>query len=119
MTQINKLKGEALIQLADKDFKARLTVDSIMQIEDAVDMGIIKLAQKMGDGDIRMSQILAVLLPALRGGGNDLQHKDVVSLVEQTGLVKSTAAVANLLAASLTDNSDEKEEKEGKQQEGE
>lgn len=117
--EINKLKGETLVNLADKDYKARLTVDAIMQIEDAVDMGIIKLAQKMGDGDIRMSQIIAVLVPALRGGGNDLQKADVTKLVEKTGIVKSTAAVANLLAASLTDNSDEKDGKEGKVQEGE
>ena len=119
MTEINKLKVETLLTLADKEFKARLTVDSIMKIEDAVDMGIIKLAQKMGEGDIRMSQIIAVLLPALRGGGNDMQSADVTKLVEQTGIVKSTAAVANLLAATLTDNSNEKEEDKGKAVEGE
>lgn len=116
--EINKLKGESLVNLADKEYKVRLTVDAIMKIEDAVDMGIIKLAQRMGDGDIRMGQIIAVLVPALRGGGNDIQEKDVIKLVEETGIVKSTAAVATLLAASLTDNSDEKA-KEGKVQEGE
>ena len=96
-----------------------MTVDSIKKKETAVDMGIIKLAQKMGEGDIRMSQIIAVLLPALRGGGNDMQSADVTKLVEQTGIVKSTAAVANLLAATLTDNSNEKEEDKGKAVEGE
>ena len=118
MTEVNKLKGEVLVELANKQYKGRLTVDSIMKIEDAVDMGIIKLAQKMADGDVRLSQVISVLTPALRGGGNDLQSKDVMELVQQTGLVKSMKAVAELLAMSLTDNSDEKEVKEGKQEQG-
>lgn len=116
--EINKLKGECLLELGDKEYKARLTVNSIIGIEDAVDMGIIKLAQKMADGDVRLSHVIAVLTPALRGGGNDLSPNDVVDLVQKTGLVKSIKAVAELLALSLTDNSEEKDNKEGKQEQG-
>jgi len=111
----NPLKGELTLNLAGKDYKARLTIDAIMQIEDACDCGIIKLATKMGEADIRMSEILHVLLPALRGGGNDIQRKDVLKIVQEAGIVKSTAAVANLLAKSLTDDSEE-EADEGKQE---
>lgn len=116
--EINKLKGETKLLLGDKEWKARLTVNSIMQIEDAVDMGIIKLAQKMADGDVRLSHVIAVLTPALRGGGNDINQPEVVRLVETTGLINSIKAVADLLAMSLTDNSEEKEVKEGKQSKG-
>ena len=94
----NKLKGETTVNLAGKDYKARLTIDAIMQIEDACDCGIIKLASKMADADIRMSDVVAVLLPALRGGGNDLQRKDVIQIVQDSGIVKSTATVATLIA---------------------
>ena len=117
--EINKHKGECRVTLAGKDYKARLTVNSIIQIEDAVDMGVIKLATKMAEGDVRLSHVIAVLTPALRGGGNDLQTNDVTELVQRTGLVNSIKAVADLLAVSLTDNSDEKENKEGKQDKGE
>jgi hypothetical protein len=113
----NKLKGETTVNLAGKDYKARLTVNAIMQIEDSCDMGIIKLAQNMAEGDIRLSQIISVLLPALRGGGNDLQQKDIIKIVQDAGIVKATAAVANLLALSLTDDSQE-ETDEGKQEQG-
>lgn len=111
----NPLKGEITLNLAGKDYKARLTIDAIMQIEDACNCGIIKLATKMGDADIRMSEILHVLLPALRGGGNDLQRKDIIKIVQDAGIVKATAAVATLLAKSLTDDSGEETE-EGKQE---
>ena len=116
--EINKLKGECVITLAGKEYKARLTVNSIMQIEDAVDMGVIKLAQKMSDGDVRLSHVISVLTPGLRGGGNDLQATDVIELVEKTGLVNSMKAVAELLALSLSADSEEKGATEGKQEKG-
>ena len=111
----NKLKGEVNIQLAGNDYKCRLTIDAIMQIEDSCNCGIIKLATKMGEADIRMSEIINVLIPALRGGGNDLQRKDVLKLVQEAGIIKATTAVANLLAKTLTDDSKE-ETDEGKQE---
>jgi hypothetical protein len=110
----NLLKGETELELAGKNYKSRLTIDSIMQIEDSCDCGIIKLAQKMSEGDIRMSHIINVLTPALRGGGNDVQNSDVIKIVQKAGIVKSTAAVATLLAQTLTDDSEETTE-QGKQ----
>ena len=111
----NKLKGESTLNLAGKDYKARLTINAIMQIEDACNMGIIKLAQNMSEGDIRLSQIISVLTPALRGGGNNLQEKDIINIVQDAGIVKATTAVASLLASSLTDDSED-EADEGKQE---
>ena len=109
----NKLKGEITLKLGEKDYKARLTIDAIMQIEDACGCGIIKLATKMGEADIRMSEIVNVLTPTLRGGGNDVQQKDVLKIIEDVGIVKATYTVANLLTKSLTDDSEE-ETDEGK-----
>lgn len=111
----NPLKGEIEIELGGKTYKTRLTIDSIMKIEDELDCGIIKLATKMADADIRMSHIIAVLHPALRGGGNNVERKDVIKLVTDTGIVNSTTAVAMLLTQTLTDS--EAEEDEGKPQE--
>tara|TARA_R100000426_G_C4764530_1_gene88493 strand:- start:54 stop:407 length:354 start_codon:yes stop_codon:yes gene_type:complete len=113
---VNKLKGEILLNLAGKEYKARLTMNAIMQIEDACNCGILKLATRMSEGDIRMSEIVAVLLPALRGGGNDLSQNDIIKIVGKSGIVQSTTAVANLLTKTLTDDSEE-ETDEGKLEE--
>ena len=113
----NPMKAQVNISLAGKDYKARLTVDSILQIEDAVGCGTIKLAQKMSDADIRMADIINALTPALRGGGNDLQQEDVKKLVGNTGIVDSAKAVAELLTKSLTTDSGEEGEAEGKKKE--
>jgi len=108
----NPMKGQIKVKLGDKEYNARLTIDAIMQIEDAVGCGIIKLATKMAEADIRMSDVVTVLLYALRGGGKDLQENDVKKIVQKTGIVESTTAVANLIAQSLTDDS--KQEETGK-----
>ena len=113
----NKLRGEILVTLAGKEYTARLTVNSIMQIESACGMGILKLATKMGNGYIMMTHIIDVLTPALRGGGNDLQREDVIKLVQDAGIVRATAVVGQILTESLTDNSEEAAE--GKQEQGE
>ena len=113
----NPLKGQIEVTLGSKTYKARLTMDSIIQIENDCNCGIIKLATKMGDADIRMSEIINVLTPALRGGGNDLTKKDVMNLVQNSGIVNATTAVATLLAETLTDDSMEATD-EGKHQEG-
>lgn len=114
----NPLKGQIKINLASKEYTARLTIDALMQIEDALGEGIIKVASRMGEGDVRIKDLVTVLLPALRGGGNDLQANDINKIVQDAGIVQATKSVAMLLAQTLTDDSGEEsggEKAEGKQ----
>ena len=108
----NPLKGEIQLNLGGTDYKARLTMDAIMQIEGSVGCGILKLAQRMADGDVRVTDLMAVLTPALRGGGNIFQPKDVIKLVEKAGLVSAAGAVASLLTESISPTEDSMEESE-------
>ena len=106
----NPMKAKIQLQLGEKSYNARLTIDSIIQIEEAVGCGIIKLAQKMSEADIRMTDIISVLTPALRGGGKNLQESDVKKIVGDIGIVAAASAVAELLTRSLTTGNDENEE---------
>ena len=92
----NPLKGEIKLSLNKKEYKARLTIDALMQIEDALGQVIIKVAQRMGEGDVRIRDLVTVLLPALRGGGNDLQQTEINKIVQDAGIVESTKVVATL-----------------------
>ena len=102
------MKGQIKVKLGDKEYNARLTIDAIMQIEDAVGCGIIKLASRMADADIRMSDVVTVLLHALRGGGKDFQESDIRKIVQNTGIVESTSAMSSLIVQTLS-TSDEAE----------
>lgn len=102
----NPLRNQIQVKL-DKNYKARLTIDAIMQIEDAVGCGIIKLAQNMSDADIRMSHIVEILTPALRGGGHDIQQSDVKKIIAKVGIVQATTVVADILTKTLTTTADD------------
>ena len=98
----NPLKGEIEVKLGSQTYKARLTIDAIVSIEQAVGCGIIKLATKMSNGDISVHDAVSVLTPALRGGGNDVTDKDVKKIMQDVGITQSIQVVAQLLTQTLT-----------------
>ena len=104
---MNPLKGEILIKLADKEYKARLTVDSIIRIEDELNEGILQVAQKISVADVRIKTLQTILKYALRGGGNDLQAQDINRIIANTGIVPIAAEVTKMLVAVLQDDSNE------------
>ena len=104
----NPLKPELEIVL-DKPYKARLTIDAIMQIEQKLGCGIIKLVTNVQNMDILLQDVVSVLTPALRGGGNDVQEADVKKMVSQVGIIKATEVMANLLVSCLAVDSEENE----------
>ena len=109
----NPMKGEMTIELAGESRNCRLNVDSLIKIETALDMGILKITQRLSDGDVRLNDIAVVLYHALRGGGNDVTDRDVKSMIQNAGIVGATSQVANLLVATLTDpNAEESEKKQ-------
>lgn len=104
---MNPLKGEILVKLANKDYKCRLTIDSIIRIEDELDEGILQVAQKISIADVRIKTLQVILKYALRGGGNDLQNNDINRIIANTGIVPIAAEVTKMLVAVLQDDSNE------------
>ena len=111
----NPLKAQVDINLGGTDYKARLTIDAIMQIEEKLNCGILKLITRIADSDVRMTDLISVLTPALRGGGNDVSEKDVKKIVGDSGIIDTTKCVAELLAKSL--QSEDTEEVDKKKEE--
>lgn len=107
----NPLKGEMTIDLAGEKYSCRLTVDSLIKIETELDKGIIAITQKLSEADVRLNDLAVILYHALRGGGNDFTTNDVKKIIQNTGIVPCTAAVANLLVSVLSDPNAEESEK--------
>lgn len=103
----NPLKGQILINLGGKDYSCRLNVDAIIKIETHLDKGILTITQKLSEADVRMGELVCILLHALRGGGNDIDEKDVKALIQETGIVSACSAVATLLVSTMSDPSSE------------
>ena len=99
----NPLKGEIEIELGGETYKCRLTIDSLVKIEDELDKGILELATDISQAKVRMRTLISVLRYALRGGGNDFDDKKIKQILTGSGIINSSAVVAQLLADSLSD----------------
>ena len=95
----NPQRGELTITLAGKNYKSKLTMDGIATLENHLGTGIIGFSKDIGSATSR--QIIAVLMVALRGGGNAVSEKEAKQIVWDAGLVETTAVVANILVSAL------------------
>ncbi len=110
----NPLKGETQITLGNEDYTCRLTIDSLMKIEDEIGMGIIKLISRLSsEMDMPIKHQLAILYHALRGGGNDLTQKQVKDLVTKNGILNTTQTILLMLTSTLNDEESEEKKAEG------
>ena len=105
----NPLKGEIPLKLGKETYKCRLTIDSLVRIEDELDAGILELATAISEAKVRIRTLLVVLKHALRGGGNDFDDKKIGTIIQEVGIVVASAEVAKLLVATLTDHDSEEE----------
>jgi hypothetical protein len=111
----NPLKGQIEITLGAETYKARLTIDSLVKIEDELNTGILELATQIGEAKVRIRTLLVVLRYALRGGGNDFDDKKVGQIISDVGIVIASTEVAKLLVSTLNDNSNSDEENKKKE----
>ena len=106
----NPMKGEVEVTLGDNTYKTRLTVDSLIKIEEETGKGIVILAQRMAEADIKLSDISTILRYALRGGGNDFDNKKIYQIISEVGIIEATKVVANLITDTLSDPNQEKKQ---------
>ena len=107
----NPLKGQIEVTLGSQTYKCRLTIDSLVKIEDELDTGILELAQNIAQAKVRIRTLLVVLRHALRGGGNDFDEKKVGQIISDIGIITASTEVAKLLVATLNDNDSDEEDK--------
>ena len=107
----NPLKGQIEVTLGSETYKCRLTIDSLVKIEDELDQGILELAQNISQAKVRIRTLLVVLRYALRGGGNDFDEKQVGQIISNIGIVTASTEVAKLLVATLNDNDSDEDDK--------
>jgi len=103
----NPKRGEMTIKLGDSKYKSKVTLDVIMRIERQLGKGIVKLAQSLSEADISATEIVAILTPVIRAGGNDVDEKEVGNAVWQAGLADGIAACSEILTEALGAGGDE------------
>ena len=108
----NPKRGEVEIQLGSRTLTGKVTLDSIIRIETTLGMGLVEATRKLSDGSMTTLQVIQVLLPIIRGGGNDITEKDVRGYVWDAGLADSMREVGKVLINALSAGRDEGNEEE-------
>ena len=99
---INTLKAEKTLNFGDKTFKARMSLDTVIRIEEALGSSILKVGQKLSGGDLSMTDVISILTLSIRAGGNDTKDNDVKELVAEVGLVEAIKICGELITLALT-----------------
>lgn len=111
----NKFRGELKVKLNKTDYNTRLTLDGIMRIEQSTGKPILKLANDLMNSNLSMTDIVTIMSTALRGGGNNIQPKEVGELLFEAGMIDSMKVCGEILTNTITGG--EKQNDEKKQEE--
>lgn len=109
----NMMRAEKTLTIENKDYKAKMTLDTIMRIEDSLDTSIFAIAKKFEEPSVRMRDICQILLCSIRSGGNDIKDDVVYRHVSDVGIVQATKTAGELIVLGLNiqTNSPEEEKK--------
>jgi hypothetical protein len=106
----NPFRGELKVNLGKNQYNTRLTIDACMRIESTCGASLIKLATRLTEGDLLITDIANVLTPALRGGGNSMSHQEVCALVYEAGMADGLRVCGEILANVLNAGNKDEEE---------
>lgn len=108
----NPKRGELQIVLGEKKYKARVTLDVVKRIETACGQGVVRIAQTLSAGELTTTQMVSILTPVIRAGGNDVSEKKVGEALWDAGLADGMRSIGEILSQVLTSGDDEGNEKE-------
>ena len=97
----NPKRGEMTITLGDKKYQGKVTLDIIMRIERSMGRGIVKIAQAMSDADITTEQMVGIITPVVRAGGNDVKEADIKKDIWEAGLAEGIRVSSEIVAQVL------------------
>jgi hypothetical protein len=98
---MNPHRGETKLNLAGNSYNVKLTLDGIAKIENSTGCSIIKIAQKLSQGDLTVTEIGSILLYAIRSGGNNVSQAEVNTMIWNEGLVNSMKLTGDLITIAL------------------
>ena len=105
---INPIKAEKLLNFPnDVSYKARMSLDTIVRIENALGSSILKVGNRLASGDLTLTECITILTLSVRAGGNDVKDNDIKILVSDIGLMESIRMTGELIALALNPSESE------------
>tara|TARA_B110000444_G_C18706944_1_gene531778 strand:- start:418 stop:690 length:273 start_codon:yes stop_codon:yes gene_type:complete len=88
-----------------------MSLDTIIRIEQAMGMSILKIGQKLASAEITLLEVINILTLAIRSGGSDIKENDVKILVSDMGLLEAIKMTGELVAMALNVDDESSAEK--------
>ena len=108
----NPFRGEKEVKLGNKTYKTRLTVDSLIKLEQNTGQSLIRLTSRLSEGSLTLTDIASIITPAIRGGGADIKQDEVIGIIYQSGIAEGIRVCGELLANVLAGGQEDDEKKE-------
>jgi|TARA_R100001126_G_C4840662_1_gene156734 hypothetical protein len=67
----------------------------------------VQLAQKLTSASATITDLISVLTPAIKGGGNDIDEKKVKELIGKSGLIQAMKCAGDIVTKALETGQDE------------
>ena len=100
--KMNQYKCEVKAQLGNKERTFRLTMESIVNIENNTNKSIIELTTAMSQAKYTFKDLLIILHEGLKGAGQNVIQKAVGDMIMQSGIIKASETAGTVLASAFT-----------------
>lgn len=108
---MNKFRGELKVNLKNKEYNTRMTLDGMMRIEQATGKPFLKLANGLMNSELSMTDMVTVMTQAIRGGGNNFEAKKVGEILYEAGITEAMRVTGEVLANAITGGEQQDNEK--------
>ena len=101
-SQANAQRGEVEIALGGRRYVMRPSFAAIAEIETRTGQGVIGLARRLASGDIRVSDVAAIVTAGLRAAGEPAKLEMVGEMVLEEGLASLAPSLGAFLSAAIS-----------------
>ena len=98
---VNQFKAEKIITFPTREYKTTMSLDTIMRIEDSLEKSLIQVANTVASGNLLMSDMVKILMFAIRSGGNDIDENKVKEHITEIGYVEAVKKTGEILTSAL------------------
>lgn len=99
----NPKRGELKLSLGNQTYNCKISMDTIMRIEQNCGRGILKIASGLQDADFSATDMVSILTPVIRTSGTDVKDRDVQKLIWEAGFTEGIRLVAEIIVHILGD----------------
>ena len=109
----NSLKAEKILKFGEKEYKARIVLDTVKRIEEHFEKSIFKIGTLLTTGDMMTKDVEMFLTIVIRAGGNDINQSDIERHINNNdiNLVDAMKYVGEMLGLALSTDSNNTEKK--------